>query len=255
MRILLTGGTGFIAKNLIDMNLFREHEIVASSRLTDWSSDLGNFDCVIHLAGKAHDKDADWKSFKENNIELTLKIINNLQKYSPTALIIFFSTSKVYGEESYDRPFREIDQLNYRTGYGKSKALSENAIIDSNLRYIILRPTLVMGGTPKGNLGLVKKAADLGLPFPRNINNKRSLCSSQYIFKILGKIFENKIPENQIYNLSERTISSVEIFRESGCSRFINYPQFIFSLIPNKIKRKIFGNFEIDGTKINRYLN
>ncbi|PIP88839.1 MAG: hypothetical protein COV38_03190 [Bdellovibrionales bacterium CG11_big_fil_rev_8_21_14_0_20_38_13] len=255
MRILLTGGTGFIAKDLIDMGLFRGHDILASTRSTDWNSDLGSFDCVIHLAGKAHDKDAQWRHFEESNIELTFKIINNLKKFSPMALLIFFSTSKVYGEESYDRPFNEADQLNYQSDYGKSKALCEKAIIESELRYIILRPTLVVGGSPKGNLGLVKKAADLGLPFPRNINNNRSLCSSKYIFRILGKIFENKIPENQIYNLSERTNSSVEIFREFGACRFINYPKFILHLIPDKLKRKIFGNFEIDGSKIARCLN
>ncbi len=255
MRILLTGASGFIGKSLIEMNLFLDCELVCTNRSTDWNSNLGTFDIVIHLAGKAHDKSAQWETFKNDNIELTQKIISNLKKNSPNALIVFFSTSKVYGEESGAKGFTEQDQLGSETDYGKSKAICETHILKSDLRYIILRPTLVMGNAPKGNLGVVRKFSAVGLPLPKNINNKRSLCSTNYIYKVLKNIFENKIPENEIYNLSEKTISTVEIFKLTGSSRFINYPKFVFNLIPKKIAVKLFGNFEIDASKINGYLS
>lgn len=255
MRILMTGASGFIGKSLIDMNLFRDHELVCTNRSTDWNSDLGIFDIVIHLAGKAHDKSAQWQNFEIDNVELTRRIIANIKKNSPNALMIFFSTSKVYGEESRDKGFKENDELGFETDYAKSKAICEEEILKSDLRYIILRPTLVMGNAPKGNLAIVKKFSAVGLPLPKNINNKRSLCSTNYIYKVLNNIFENKIPENGIYNLSEKTISTVEIFKLTGSSRFIDYPKFVFNLIPKKIATKLFGNFEIDASKINGYLS
>lgn len=255
MRILMTGSSGFIGKSLIYKEFFVGHELVCSNRSTNWKENLGEFNLVIHLAGRAHDKGAVWQDFVDNNIQLTKDILENLKKNSPQAQFLFFSTCKVYGEQSFNKAFCEDDQLKFETDYGKSKAVCEELVRESGLNYIVLRSPLVVGDTPKGNLGLVQKISNLGLPFPKNINNRRSLCSTHFIETVVRKVIVGKIPTNQIYNLSEFTISTTDIFRKNGCHRFINFPPFLFRCIPDKIGIKLFGNFEVNGSKLNEFLN
>lgn len=245
--LLLTGATGFVGKALfksIDKELF---DVILYKREMNLS-DVGSVDYIIHLAGKAHDKNATWDDFKKNNIDLTKKLIdfsmsNNKLKF------IYFSSAKVYGDISITK-FKEQDILNPSSDYGKSKKIAEDELISSNIEYIVFRPSLIFSHHAKGNLESLRKISKIGVPLPSNINNQRSLANLDFVVKTTVLALEEKIPWNQVYNLCDMTLSTTEIFKLNGIKFLMPYPLFLMRILPQKIKEKILMDFELDNSKI-----
>jgi len=245
--LLLTGATGFVGKELfksINKDLF---DVIFYNRDTNLS-DIDNLDYIIHLAGKAHDKNATWDDFKKNNIDLTRKLID-FYKHDKKLKFIYFSSAKVYGEVSLNK-FKETDILNPTSDYGKSKKIAEEELINSSLEYIVFRPTLIFSPHAKGNLESLRKISKIGFPLPSNINNKRSLANLDFVVKNTVLALEEKLPWNQVYNLCDMTLSTTEIFRLNGIKFLIPYPSFVMRILSQKVKEKILMNFELDNSKI-----
>lgn len=251
-HILLTGVTGFIGQALV-RDLY-DFDITCYKR-NDNINDLANieFDYIVHLAGKAHDKGATWTDFEVGNIKLTQDIVN-LAKKNKNTKIIYFSSAKVYGETSIE-PLSEKAELAAKTDYGVSKVYAEKIVQDSALSYIIFRPSLVYSESAKGNLESLRKLAKLGIPMPININNKRSLVDLDFVVKMTLLTLQEKIKWNEVYNLANLTVSTVDIFKMNGIKRFIPYPSLILSILPHKLKEKLLMSFELDCRKLMSQLN
>ena len=247
-NVLVTGSTGFIGQallNTIDTQLFK---VIIYKRGDDLAC-LDRVDYAIHLAGKAHDKGAVWDDFKRDNIDLTKNIIDALEKNNKQAKFIYFSSAKVYGEYS-DFPLVESQQLLPYSDYGRSKLLAEKIVSSSQLQYIIFRPPLVYSSNAKGNLDVLRKVARLGFPLPSNINNKRSLATIEFVVLQIVNSLNEKIPWNDSYNLANLTLSTTDIFKLTGVTRFLKYPEFILSLLPKSFKEKLIMNLELDNSKL-----
>lgn len=177
MKILLTGGSGFLGKS-IRKTLESEHEIISLGRssLNQIRSDISyeipllpEVEMIIHAAGKAHiiPKTAEEKEefFRVNEIGTAnlLKGIKSLPKS-----LIFVSSVAVYGLEEGIQ-IDENAPLLGNTPYALSKIKGEELVKfwgdQHGVNVLIIRIPLVVGKNPPGNLGAILKAIKLGYYF------------------------------------------------------------------------------------------
>lgn len=130
MKILVTGGCGFLGSNLAAYGIKHGYEItvldnlsrVGSTNNLQWLRGLGNvafyhgdtrnkndmeellkrnqFDAIFHLAGQVAmttSIDNPYKDFEINALG-AMNVLDSLRKYSPATAIFFSSTNKVYGD-------------------------------------------------------------------------------------------------------------------------------------------------------------
>jgi len=105
MKILLTGGSGFIGKNILSSQLAVEHQIIApSSKELDLTSEEAvaaffsnnKIDCVIHSACKPGHRNAkDLSNIFYTDIRMFLNILQNSGKYKK---MIVLSSGAVYDQ-------------------------------------------------------------------------------------------------------------------------------------------------------------
>ncbi len=250
-NILLTGSTGFVGQAFVQSAIGRANLVIykRGSKISDlpWTENM----TVLHLAGRAHDKGAKWQDFLSNNIELTQELLSEAKKNKANHFI-FMSSAKVYGEYS-QHPFLEEDPLRPESDYGKSKMLAEEAVKASGLSYTIFRPPLIWAPHAKGNLQSLKEISRFGFPLPSNIHNARSLVDLNYLIDVLWRSIEGKLTQNQIYNVSNMTKSSSEIFQLMGVKTLISYPSLLLKCIPSKMQEKLLKDLVIDTSKLKQH--
>nr|WP_314865780.1 NAD-dependent epimerase/dehydratase family protein [uncultured Flavobacterium sp.] len=208
MKIIITGASGFIGKTL-NKYLNELHEIIPVSIRYQVQQQLDlNSTGIIHLAGKAHDlkKVNDPQDYYEANFELTKQLYNSFLNSSAT-VFVFLSSVKASADE-VDGVLIEHDQPNPKTHYGKSKLLAENYILNQDLpegkRVYILRPTMIYGVGNKGNLNLLYRLVDKGLPWPLGaFENQRSFCSIENLCFVINEILKNESIPSGIYNMAD----------------------------------------------------
>jgi nucleoside-diphosphate-sugar epimerase len=201
--VLVTGANGFIGKNLIELLCSRNWKVVAALRrepgaLTRlsvqfeqlalskeperWQSALRSVDCVVHLAGRAHQlgragEDAD--AFNEVNV-LGASFVARQAAAAGVKRFIMLSSIKVNGEGGPSLVYRAEDVPKPADEYGRSKLAAEIAIREictrGGVEYVVLRPPLVYGPGVGANFRRLMRLVDLGIPLPfGSIDNRRSL--------------------------------------------------------------------------------
>lgn len=195
MKILVTGGAGFIGSNLIDQLLIEGHEIVNVDNFDtfyarsikeqniekhfDYSTyqfqelDITNhsvldlffsghkFDQIVHLAAKAGVRPSisNPVAYEVANIQGTINILENARKYGITK-VVFASSSSVYGINE-NIPWDESDlKLLPISPYAASKVSAENyGKVYSELygiHFIALRFFTVFGPRQRPDLAIHK---------------------------------------------------------------------------------------------------
>lgn len=204
MKILITGAYGFVGSNLCRYLVARDHQCDALdvataihndlpySQVFTWDNldalqpHLANYQAVVHLAGKAHDlkKVSSPQSYFDINVGLTKQIFE-LTK-GKVKQFIYFSSSKA---------------LDADTPYGQSKKEAEEYL---GTNAIILRPAMIHGPGNKGNLNLLWKIAQLGLPWPlAAFENLRSFASVENVCAAVEQLALKG--ENGIYPIADDT--------------------------------------------------
>jgi nucleoside-diphosphate-sugar epimerase len=220
MRILISGASGFVGKNLTVFLKDNGHEIIAISRnpeakceisweqLLNDNSLIKDVDVFIHLAGKAHDLKniADASEYFEINTELTKRFFDLFLK-SDAATFIFMSSVKAAADTVEGELKEEVDP-DPKTAYGQSKQQAEQYILNSDLpankRVLILRPCMIHGPGNKGNLNQLYNFVKRGIPYPlAAFDNKRSFLSIANLGFIINNLVINSDVPGGIYNLSD----------------------------------------------------
>lgn len=180
MKVLVTGGAGYIGSHVVRQLAEAGHDIVVFDNLSTgyrWAvtagelviGDLANeadidqvfsnhrFEAVLHFAANivVPESVSNPLKYYGNNTRNTLNLLKAVDKYK-VPYMVFSSTAAVYGmpEQTVlteDLPLAPINP------YGASKMMSERMITDlaaaSGLNYVVLRYFNVAGANPDGLLG------------------------------------------------------------------------------------------------------
>ncbi len=217
MKVLLTGGTGFIGKNLIFYlrskqisvdNLSREileNDKKLNNFLKDKQSKMNqNYDVLVHLAA---DLDNSSKQLIPVNVLLTKKLLDLCVK-NKINRFIFISSHLVYGKTNY-LPIDEEHPTKPKTNYGKSKLLAEKICKsyskDNDLMVTILRLSSVFG-LGQNNKYLIPRMFNDALSkkiILHKYSNGYQLMDLIHVDDVIKAIFKAcKAKKFGIYNLS-----------------------------------------------------
>ena len=175
--LLFTGATGFLGSNVLPL-LRQNYEVetLALDPNADFNINLvtdqivlsKQYDIVLHAAGKAHvipKTEEEIKLFYDINYEGTKKLCSALEKSGVPKSFVFMSTVAVYGCDIGEK-ITENHSLDGETPYAKSKIMAEEFLKDwcsrNNIILTILRPSLIAGKNPPGNLGAMIKGISSG---------------------------------------------------------------------------------------------
>ncbi len=207
MKITVTGARGFVGQNLSKYLKSQNHDVLELSLRKSWVLDIDS-DAVIHLAGKAHDTantSADEEYFKVNR-DLTIQLFDEF--LNPDIRDFFYFSSVKATADKIDGVLDENHQSNPKTPYGKSKLEAEKYLLSQKLpenkRLFIIRPCMIHGPGNKGNLNLLYKVVEKGIPWPlANFENQRSFLSIDNLNFLIEKILSDKNIASGIYNFAD----------------------------------------------------
>ena len=236
MKVIITGINGFIGRSLYSFfKTCPDYQIIGieqpkyffntKSLLYSWDEldKIGQADCIIHLAGLAHDTNNTKleDEYYKVNTELT-KTIFNFFLTSQVQKFIFFSSVKAVSDFS-DIPL--VETLGPKPGsiYGKSKLIAEKFILanlpDDGRKIYILRPCMIHGPGNKGNLNILYNFVQNRIPWPLGLNKSlRSFASIDNVNFIIKELIERDI-ESGIYNVADdESLSTNEMIGLMGLS-------------------------------------
>jgi len=279
MNIALTGSSGLIGSHLLNDLLKDGHEVLCISSSN--SSNQDNIFLYEELQPKEISFKADFmihlasinSNLGKSDIPLEVELLNtalNCMEYLECKNFIFFSTIKVYGENSFNTHL--IDESfpkNPECSYGLAKKHCEKTLIgksqEKNFNYIILRLPPVLINHPKSNIGKLFQLVERGFPIPSfriGDTNERSFLSYELLLHVIQEIInDGMISSNKILNISDtQPISTNNLLRTFGESikkkpRFIYLPNFLFKAMM-KLNRlqlflcRLFGNFHLSNAKL-----
>lgn len=207
MKVVITGASGFVGKNLTPYLNNKGFEVSSLSLRNHWDYP-SDANAIIHLAGKAHDTantSADEEYFKVNR-DLTIQLFNEFQK-SNTRDFFYFSSVKAVAD-TVDGILAEDVTPKAFTPYGKSKLEAEDYLLKQNLpdgkRLFIIRPCMIHGPGNKGNLNLLYKVVEKGLPWPlAAFENQRSFLSIDNLSYLISEMLAKKHLKSGVYNFSD----------------------------------------------------
>lgn len=248
MKVLITGGNGFLGTYFVEQWKSQGHEIYTLGRAetNDIKDDLKNsipriiqqIDYVIHIAGKAHsvpktkEEESDFYNVNVNGTSNLLKSLahKNIKGF------MFVSSVAVYGVKNGEN-ISEDTNLAATDPYGKTKIDAEKMILEwgleNNTIISIIRPPLIIGKNAPGNLG--KMIAGIKNGRYVNIANgkaKRSVVLAEDIAFFSLKL----ITVGGIYNLTDGLDASFEqlsnkITKAIGKGKVKNIPFWVANII------------------------
>ena len=240
MKIIITGATGFVGRNLSDYLTSQADGVIALS-LRDKAYQLNSdADAIIHLAGKAHDtkNTSEESDYYQINTELT-KVLFDKFLQSDIKDFIFFSSVKA-AADSVEGILTEDSKANPQTAYGKSKLKAETYLLSkqlpSNKRLIIIRPCMIHGEGNKGNLNLLYKVIKFGIPWVlADYDNRRSFISIDNLNYVVYEILNHPEIPSGIYNTADdkpmSTNALITLIAESinKKPRLLKIPKFVIN--------------------------
>jgi nucleoside-diphosphate-sugar epimerase len=178
--LLFTGSSGFLGLNTLpDLKKTYLVDTLSTSGITNYKVNLAEqipfldkkYDIILHAAGKAHSipqSERDVQEFYAVNYQGTKNLCKGLEQSELPQSFIFISSVAVYGCEAGEL-ITEDCPLNAKMPYGKSKIQAENYLLEwcykKRINLIILRPSLLAGKNPPGNLGAMVKGISQGRYF------------------------------------------------------------------------------------------
>lgn len=212
MQVIITGATGFVGTNL-SVYLSETKIDVLPLSLRNYIGLRGNAQAVIHLAGKAHDTSntSSADQYFAINRDLTIKLFDDFLK-TEIRDFIYFSSVKACAD-SLEGVLDEEQKPMPETPYGKSKLEAEQYLLNqklpSNKRLFIIRPCMIHGPGNKGNLNLLYKFVEKGIPYPlAAFENKRSFLSIDNLNYLISEILSNANIKSGIYNFADDGVLS-----------------------------------------------
>lgn len=287
-QVLVTGATGFLGGAVVRRLAASGRAVKAAVRTdpadwtqgvtpvrvgnldgtTDWSAALAGVDVVVHCAARAHvlnETAADpLAEFRRINTEGTL----NLARQAASAgvrRLIFISSIGVNGAETFGRPFSADDAPHPHSPYARSKHEAELGLSEiqekTGLDVVILRPPLINGPDPKGNLATLGRVIERGLPLPFGLvtKNRRDMVSVDTLCGLIEACLDHPSARGGTFlvsdgaPLSTRGILSQIAAQKGRALRLVPVPPGLLSLALNllgksNLRSQLLGDLEVDIT-------
>ena len=289
-NILISGITGFVGKNLSTYLLGKQYRLNNLGRKPSlengnigftWNNldelRRNSIEVIIHLAGKAHDikNTSNDQDYFTVNTELTKELFD-LFLQTDSKDFIYFSSVKAVAD-SVKGFLTEDEPASPLTPYGKSKLKAEEYILSKTVpegkRVFIIRPCMIHGPGNKGNLNLLYKVVQKGIPYPlAAFGNQRSFLSIANLNYVIEKLISDPSVPGGIYNVADDTpLSTNEVIRiiaetlGNKPKLWSVSPSFVraIAVIGDKLRlplnterlKKLTENYVVSNEKIKRALN
>lgn len=210
MKTIITGATGFVGQNLsIYLQEQQIHTQSVSLRSPAWTTEIDTTaDAIIHLAGKAHDtaNTTAEKDYFRVNRDLTIALFDEFLNANIKDFFFFSSVKAV--ADTVDGILTEEAVGNPLTPYGQSKFEAEQyllkQIVPEGKRLFIIRPCMIHGSGNKGNLNLLYKVVEKGIPWPlAAFENQRSFLSIDNLSYLIHQMLVDKEVSSGIYHFAD----------------------------------------------------
>lgn len=294
-RVLVTGATGFLGRAVADHLVGRGRTVRGAVRslagensaggetvavgdldaVTDWSAALDSVDAIVHCAARAHilrETSGDpLAQFRAINTAATLALARQAAAAGVRRLV-FISSIGVNGAETRGRPFRHDDAAHPHSPYAVSKYEAEQGLAsvaaETGLEVVVIRPPLILGPDPKGNLATLNRiiAQGLPLPFGRVTENRRDLVSRSVLCRLIDTVIDNPAAANQTFlasdgeAISTRTLLERLAAEQGRSLTLLPLPPALLAL-PLRLAGKramasqLFGDLEVDIAHTRRTLD
>ena len=277
MKIILTGASGYIGKELVKHLSLSGHEVLSLSRQTpsgdviDYeyqiTSVADKFDALVHLAGIAHRSGIEAQDYEQSNVQLT-KNLADIAHSSGMKHFVFFSTAKVHGEQTAE-PINSSSPFSPSDEYSKSKVRAEEylASIQSNTLMSSIRPPVVYGSEPKANIATIANRIKNKQYIPVSRSpNVRSFVSLTNLCHSVSSILQRAGSGYKGYLVDDRTPRSTEQFILEIAERLkiepkiVRLPQTLFSTADRlftvthgrRMLLPLYGDFNIQCNSLER---
>ncbi|WP_248744739.1 MULTISPECIES: SDR family oxidoreductase [unclassified Pseudomonas] len=247
MRVVLTGGNGFIGRGLITVLLERGHEVTSAVRRKqasldprirqcwveglsadqEWRPLLAGQDVVVQLAARVHvmgDTSSDpLAEYRKVNVEGTLSLARQAAE-AGVKRFIFVSSIKVNGEStSLGKPYTADMAAAPLDPYGVSKMEAEQALqalaARTGMEVVIIRPVLVYGPGVRANFFAMMNWLYKGVPMPFGAidNNRRSLVALDNLVDLIMTCLVHPAAANQVFLVSDgEDLSTTDLLQRIG---------------------------------------
>ena len=210
MKVLVTGGEGFLGSNIAQSLDKSKHEVLISTRTKRFNKvskdqiylnledlddiSLYGFDAVVHCAANVYSKNQE-QLFFINAIQTAeffkLAIRDHVKHF------IFMSSVGVYGKSSKSIINVETETNPYNT-YTQSKLAAERMLIDlahqHDISLSIIRAPMIYGKAAKGNYRILARLIGNNLPIPIPFQeNRRNFCNIQNITSFINHLINIEI--------------------------------------------------------------
>ena len=293
-RVLITGGTGFIGRTLLQRIIYdgefipivairtRINSVLPVDQVinvgeissnTNWKDALCDVKVVIHAAARAHVLDEKSlnpiESFREVNVDGTLNLARQAVERGVTRFI-FISSIGVNGNHSI-RPFTEDDIPNPVEPYALSKLEAEQGLRqiadETGMEVVIIRPPLVYGPNSPGNFRRLFEIIKKKIPLPLGaIHNKRSLIGLDTLVDFIIVCVDNSLAANETFLVSDgEDLSTTELIQT--IAKALNISIYLVP-VPEKILRlgamlvgkqaflqRLCGSLQVDISKARKLLD
>lgn len=267
--MLLTGASGFIGANILP-RLREDYERITTlglSAANDVAVDLSRevprlrerVDVVLHAAGLAHfvpSTQIQERLFYNVNVEGTKNLCRALETVGVPQAFIYVSSVAVYGAES-GTMIDESHPLMGSSAYAKSKILSEKYLTHWASRHgitlTILRPSIMAGKNPPGNLGAMINALRRGFYFNIAGNDARkSIMMADDLVELVAKVKSR----GGIYNVCDSEHPSMNdvslcLARELGVRNPVSVPYPLVNLMA-RVGDIAGGGFPINSARLRK---
>lgn len=262
-RIVVTGGSGFVGKRLIEklvsvadyqvgaivrqvpaqpLSAVIYHLVPDFATIDTHHNALEGAEVVIHLASRVHvmnDTELDpLGAFRLVNVGYTLKLARSAAA-AGAKRFIFISSVKVNGEGSGPGcPYRENDVPAPVDPYGISKMEAEAGLrliaVETGLEVVIIRPVLVYGPGVAANFESMMKWLRRGIPLPFGaIHNQRSLIALDNLVDFIMTCVSHPAARNQTFLVSDgEDVSTTQLLQKlanvlNSPARLLSVPEWV----------------------------
>lgn len=281
-HVLVTGASGFVGRPLVRALVGAGYTVRAAMRRIvpfpnavdvaivpdlaspiDWEPILYGMDIVVHAAGLVHATHPNeaLSVFDQVNRTATQELARAAARIGVERFLYISSVRAQVGASKVGVT-REQDEAHPTNHYGRSKLAAESALRAAGVPFTILRPVVVYGPHPKGNIKSVLQLASSPWPLPfGGLNSRRSLLGIDNLISAILFVLNNPATFGETYLVADpKPVTIRDLFMilrkaQGRRPRLVNIPpqflQFALMLINRtEVWERLGNELVVDTTKL-----